>query len=162
MTGLSQKDRVGQGIETAIELNLELINTSLVSLANKCLALPDPPPDLLPVQIEGVFDPETAFCRQDAKFDLFVRVKNQGGSPAVASTVRVLFDTADSQFTVAATPALGPGEMTDVLIGQIPLGCSPGGEESCKFKIFVDDFPGVVAESNEGNNNALGECIRIL
>ena len=154
-------DRLSHRVN-AIESSLEAINNSLVILGNQCFALPDPPPDLVPVPIEGVFDPELAFCRQDGNFDLFVRVKNQGGSPAAASTVRVLFDTADSQFIEAGTPALDPGEMTDVLIGQLPGNCSPG-VESCQFKIFVDDSsPGVVAESNEDNNNVQGECTRLL
>ena len=162
-TSMSQAAELSDRVD-ALESEINFRLDSLLDICEDPVAvLPDPPPDLLPVPIEGVFDPERAFCRLDASGELVVRVKNQGGSPAGPSTLRVLFDTADSQFTNAPTPPLDPGDEANVPIGKSPflLDCSPG-EERCKFKIFVDDFPGVVAESNEDNNNAMGQCIRIL
>jgi hypothetical protein len=102
-------------------------------------------PDLVPVP-----DAQGNFCRR-TDLRLTVTVKNQGSADAGASTTTVDFGSlgAASQ----PTPPIPAGGSVDVFF-NIPPGCF---HPDCGFKITVDSG-GVVDESNEANNTAVGSC----
>ena len=134
----------------AVADNQLALTLRLDSLAVACEA----PPDLLPVPKDLS---DFGLCRKDDNGDLVVRVKNQGGLPAGASTVRVNFKTPDGNpVTEVFTPALDPGEVTDVVIGTVALGVCLG-TRPCEFEVNVDIFD-VVGESDEFNNTATSSC----
>jgi hypothetical protein len=121
------------------------------------------PPDLVPVPIEGSDPP--SYCRGDASGNLIVRVRNQGFSDAIASTLRVTFTTPTGPVPVnVATPLLHWGGGTADVTVPIPPACFDPHDpfpHACNFLIEVD-AAGVVAESNEINNNVAGVCVPIL
>jgi hypothetical protein len=110
------------------------------------------PPDLVPIPLSGNPGP-SGMCRLNDSQELIVRVLNQGGSAAGASTLRVTFDNGTVVDT--PTPGLSFGASIDILVGPFPAGCSIS---DCGFQISVDDTNAVI-ESNELNNNAAGLCI---
>jgi hypothetical protein len=118
------------------------------------------PPDLVPVAVEGSAPP--SYCRRDPSGNLIVRVKNQGSVDAIASTLRVTFQSAPNMPVDVATPLLpglfNGGGFVDLPV-PIPANCfdPPTDPNSCFFQIAVD-IAGVVIESNEANNNVAGSC----
>lgn len=127
-------------------------------------------PDLLPIP-----NSQGDFCQLDTQGNLLVRVYNQGGGNAGASTTSLFFHVPDGSvfdppppyFSCGASGGcLGVHLPTDPLVGfggqnftvPIPLGCyGTGIDGKCEFKIAVDDN-NMVLESNEANNNAGGGC----
>jgi len=107
---------------------------------------PSRPPDLVPVP-----DEHGSFCKLRGR-QLVVTVRNQGAGGAGPSTTVVDF----GRFGTVSkpTPALDPGEQTDLLFDVPPNAFDP----DLDFQIRVDSN-GEVPESNEGNNNASGVCI---
>jgi len=121
------------------------------------------PPDLVPVPVEGSAPPD--YCRSpaDGSNNLIVRVKNQGFSDAGPSTLRVTFTTTSGPTPVdVPVPALNWGTSVDLSV-PIPANCPDPDPHSqaCRFQIAVDVL-GVVAESNEPNNNVAGVCAPIF
>jgi hypothetical protein len=115
-------------------------------------------PDLIP-KPKGA-PPHTAshFCViRDGK--LVVTVRNQGPGPAGAS--RTAVDFFEFGKFSRSTDALGLPVPNDTeLLFDVPKGClSPSGLPDCRFRITVDAPPSSVAETNEANNTAEGECI---
>jgi hypothetical protein len=103
-------------------------------------------PDLVPVS-----DPEGNYCRRDEQGNLVVTVHNQGSGDAGASTTTVAF--ARGGTFSQPTPAITAGSSVDLAF-SIPPTCF---DPDCEFRIIVDSNNDV-AESNEGNNFAVGRC----
>jgi hypothetical protein len=121
------------------------------------------PPDLVPLPVEGSAPPD--YCRSpaDGSNNLIVRVKNEGFSDAGPSTLRVTFATTSGPTPVEVpVPALNWGASLDLSV-PIPANCPDPDPHSqaCRFQIAVD-VAGVVAESNEPNNNVAGACAPIF
>jgi hypothetical protein len=134
-------------------------------------------PDLLPKPLPG-----GEFCRTQIvgegtpqqKFQLLVRVHNQGGGNAGASTTSVFFRVPDNfQFSdpyypCAASGCAGVDLPTDSLAGftgttlafDIPGACY-GIDNICQFKIAADSVS-IVPESDEANNNNAGVCFGVI
>ncbi len=105
-------------------------------------------PDLLPVR-----DSVLGFCKRDSIGRLLVTVRNQGVAPAPASITTIAFTSGGT--VSVPTPPIGVGISVPLPPIAIPGACfSP----DCSFRITVD-ATAVVAESNEGNNSAVGTCI---
>jgi len=116
------------------------------------------------VPVEGSAPPD--YCRGpgDGSNTLVVRVRNQGFADAGPSTLRVTFSTTSGPVSVdVATPGLTWGGGSADLAVPIPADCPDPDPHSqaCRFQIFVDAL-GVVAESNEPNNNVAGVCAPIF
>ena len=140
----------------------------IADLANLTIKLDDlhaacAPPDLVPVAIEGSDPP--GYCRGDAAGNLIVRVRNDGFSDSIASTLRVTFSTPGGPVVVnTPTPALNWGGGTVDLTVAVPPACFDPHDpfpHACNFVIAVD-ATGLVAESNEPNNIVAGACVPIL
>jgi len=91
-----------------------------------------------------------------------VRVLNQGGKPADASTTRVAFTTFSGPVVVdVQTVALGgEGGFVDLEV-PVPDNCflsATGSVVPCHFEIDVDALF-AVGEVFENNNRASGDCI---
>jgi hypothetical protein len=115
--------------------------------------LPQGPADLVPLPTPASIPPE-GFCRRNNQGQLLVNVHNQGGADAAASKVRVTFDGSEpADFDVSALAAGAGSE----LVIDIPNSCFDPNTLECGFTLGVDAL-GVVAESEETNNNALGLC----
>lgn len=130
-------------------------------------------PDVLPLPLPG-----GNFCdlrvTPGQPDKLHVRVINQGGGAAVASTTIVLFHalggpggavcSTDCVEVDVPTLALGGFGISTSFDVDVPPACYDAAHDAfgngvCEFKIVVDG-QGVVAESNELNNNAGGQCPR--
>jgi hypothetical protein len=111
--------------------------------------------DLVPVPEITSFDPVTVdFClRVDDGESLEVTVRNQGTGTASDSPVRVAFSGGPPSVTMTGGQ-LDPGDIAIVTF-PIPPACFGS---DCGFTILVDP-DSVIAESNEGNNTADGQCI---
>jgi hypothetical protein len=123
-------------------------------------------PDLLPVPDPGFQYPPWGFCRIDSANHLRVRVQNQGGVDAGASTTQVTYLGSVVETVVVPTGPLSAfGGAIDLDAGPIPTTCLPAADSAaagtCNFTINVD-FGNVVAEGNEPNNLAVGQCVRII
>jgi hypothetical protein len=117
-------------------------------------------PDVLPLPAPGTTGPY-GFCQFNAdNTKLLVRVYNQGGVAAAASTTRVSFF--GGVVTDQATPALAAFGGSVNLLYDIPESCygNIAGDSNCPFTIATD-VANVVAEGNEPNNVAAGICIRV-
>ena len=111
--------------------------------------------DLVPVpQINSLNPVTVSFClRVDDGEGLAVTVRNQGPGTASDSPVRVVFSGSPPSVTMTGGE-LDPGDIA-IITFPIPLGCFGS---DCGFTILVDP-DSVIAESNEGNNTAAGDCI---
>jgi uncharacterized coiled-coil protein SlyX len=123
------------------------------------------PPDLLPVPPLGGEPLPTNFC-DIVEANLIVRVRNQGLTPAGASTLRVAFST-PSGWVVSpdvATPALVSGQSVDLAVPVPPECFLPADPfpHACNFQIAVDADNVVVGENSETNNNVAGSCVPVL
>jgi hypothetical protein len=118
-------------------------------------------PDLVP--LPGPQFRSSDYCQRDDQGRLLVKVHNQGGVGAAASTTSVQFacgNTAlcDAPTEVAlATPALAPLGGSLQLVLDIPPGCFDLATNRCEFEIAVDS-QSLVAEGNEVNNLVSGAC----
>ena len=118
-------------------------------------------PDLVPIPIGSA-----GFNRCEGEANLNISVYNQSGGDAAASVTQVFFRVAGSttcgtdcaQVNVP-TPALSAFSGTNLVV-PIPTGCFDI-DAICQFKISVDGT-NVVAESGEVNNNAAGQCVRVI
>jgi hypothetical protein len=165
-------------LSTIVAMQGQLLNTQqktitdlqgiIASLDNLTIKLDDlryacAPPDLFPVAIEGSDPP--GYCRGDAAGNLIVRVRNQGFSDSIASTLRVTFSTPGGPVVKeVATPPLNWGGGTVDLPVPVPPACYDPHDpfpHACNFQIAVD-VAGVVVEANEPNNNVAGACVPIL
>jgi hypothetical protein len=117
------------------------------------------PPDLVPLLFPATTPPE-GFCQRNDQGQLLLKVYNQGGTNAVASTTRVIFAPGEpgefSAILDVSTPALEAYTATDLPAIAIPDSCWDA-NNNCRFTIGVDAGTGI-AESNETNNNAAGLC----
>ena len=114
--------------------------------------------DLIPVPKSDPPYPPEAFCRIKNK-GLLITVRNQGAGAAAASITEVLFTKVNAS-VMRPTPALPPGNETELHFPFPPNGCAAGGE-LCPFRITVDRS-GTENESNEVNNVAQGSCLFLL
>jgi hypothetical protein len=103
-------------------------------------------PDLIPLP-----DPETEFCKRDARGNLIVTVKNQGSADAGASITTV--DFVPGGPIAQPTPPIAAGGSVDLFF-SIPPACF---DPDCDFRIVVDSAS-QVPESDETNNFASGTC----
>ena len=86
-------------------------------------------------------------------------MRNQGDGGAAASVTEVLFTNVNAS-VMRPTPALAPGNETELHFPFPPNGCTAGGEH-CPFRITVDRGA-TENESNEVNNVAQGSCLFLL
>ena len=114
--------------------------------------------DLIPVPKSDPPYPPEAFCRIKDK-GLLITVRNQGDGAAAASITEVLFTSVNAS-VMRPTPALAPGNETELHFPFPPNGCTAGGEQ-CPFRITVDRGA-TENESNEVNNVAQGSCLFLL
>jgi hypothetical protein len=114
--------------------------------------------DLIPVPKSDPPYPPEAFCRIKDK-GLLITVRNQGDGAAAASVTEVLFTRVNAS-VMRPTPALTPGNETELHFPFPPNGCTGGGE-LCPFRITVDRGA-TENESNEANNVAQGSCVFLL
>ena len=114
--------------------------------------------DLIPVPKADPPYPPEAFCRIKDK-GVLITVRNQGDGAAAASITEVLFTRVNAS-VMRPTPALAPGNETDLHFPFPPNGCTGGGE-LCPFRITVDRSS-TENESNEVNNVAQGSCLFLL
>jgi hypothetical protein len=117
--------------------------------------------DLLPVSPDGNAD--TDFCRWEytdstPPYLLSVDIRNQGGSGAGASTLRVTFqnllDDDQPDIESATTPVLGVNETATVKV-PFPEYCFG----HCAFTMVADYGTVIFEGPNEGNNTRRGECL---
>ena len=135
--------------------NLELqVLDAIGGLQQQCTTA-----DLLPLPAPGTTGP-LGFCQFTDDNKLLVRIHNQGGVAAAASTTRVSFF--GGVVTDQATPALAAFGGGVSLAFDVPESCygNIAGDSECNFTIAAD-IANVVVESNEANNVAAGRCIRI-
>lgn len=92
-----------------------------------------------------------SLCNRD-NLGLHVTVRNQGNGDAPATTTTVDFLTFGS--VPVPTPPIPAGGIVTLPPVTIPIGCF---NPDCEYRIVVDSTA-LVAESNEGNNTAMGEC----
>ena len=153
------------GLLNSILVNQQLLLKEVTGLELACTT-----PDLLPLPTAGSTDP-TGFCRRDSQGNLHVLVQNQGGGAAGAFTTSILFNVPGApggnlcgdcfEVDVLTPGGLAGFAGTDLTV-PMPSGCvSTDSRFSCEFKIAVDSTS-AVAESNEANNNAFGECQRVI
>lgn len=109
-------------------------------------------PDLVTLPTPASTGPQ-GFCRRNAQGQLLVKVRNQGGSDAPATTTRVVFNNAVP--ADVSTPAVTAGGSTELTI-NIPNACFDA-SNNCSFTLGADAAD-AAAESNETNNNAAGLC----
>jgi hypothetical protein len=104
--------------------------------------------DLIPVPDSG-----RGFCVRDSAGRLLVTVRNagSGGAPASATTVHFGNGTTVS----LPTPPIPAGGSVTLAPVAIPSACF---HPDCSFRIVVD-ATGVVVESDETNNVAVGQCL---
>lgn len=102
-------------------------------------------PDLVPVPTDG------NYCRLDAQGRLVVTIRNQGETPATASTTRIAFEAGDAFDRL--TPPLAVG--MEASLAPVPL---PRGEGRFVFAITAD-VSGAIREMNEANNTVIGSCL---
>jgi hypothetical protein len=93
-----------------------------------------------------------SLCKRD-NLVLHVTERNQGNGDAPASTTTVDFLAFGS--VSVPTPPIPAGGLVTLPPVAIPLGCF---DSDCEFRIVVDSAA-LVAESNEGNNTAIGACM---
>ncbi len=154
---------IGFGVEGVISLKTDqAIIIQLNNLAGQVEALQSTftPPDLVPLP-PPASTPPGGFCQRNDQGQLLLKVYNQGGTNAVASTTRVIFAPGGpGQFAALIsipTPALAAYTGTDLPPIPIPNSCFNPNTLECNFTIGVD-LDNVVLESNEINNNASGLC----